>query len=55
MSLELKNRIEASLGLRLSSSLLFTYPNLTSLTRYLLDRFAFLDASLDRIETEIAK
>jgi acyl transferase domain-containing protein/NADPH:quinone reductase-like Zn-dependent oxidoreductase/acyl carrier protein len=36
MSIELKNRLEAGLGLRLSSTLLFTYPNLASLAGHLL-------------------
>ncbi|XXX76159.1 type I polyketide synthase [Sorangium sp. So ce134] len=36
MSLELRNRLEASLGLRLSAILLFTYPNPATLAGYLL-------------------
>ncbi|HYO69447.1 MAG TPA: type I polyketide synthase, partial [Archangium sp.] len=36
MSLELRNRLEASLGLKLSVTLLFTYPNLAALAEYLL-------------------
>nr|CCE88381.1 polyketide synthase [Sorangium cellulosum] len=36
MSLELRNRFEASLGIRLSAILLFTYPNVSALSRHLL-------------------
>ncbi|EYF04311.1 Malonyl CoA-acyl carrier protein transacylase [Chondromyces apiculatus DSM 436] len=36
MSLELRNRLEASLSVRLSATLLFTYPTVASLTGYLL-------------------
>ncbi|PTL76611.1 type I polyketide synthase [Vitiosangium sp. GDMCC 1.1324] len=36
VSLELRNRLEASLGLKLSATLLFTYPELASLSEYLL-------------------
>nr|CCE88380.1 polyketide synthase [Sorangium cellulosum] len=36
MSLELRNRLEASLGLRLSAILLFTYPNPATLAGHLL-------------------
>lgn len=38
LSLELRNRLEFSLGVRLSATLLFTYPNPASLSDYLLDR-----------------
>nr|AOG74797.1 polyketide synthase [Byssovorax cruenta] len=38
MSLELRNRLEASLGLKLSATLLFTYSNLAALAEHLLDR-----------------
>lgn len=37
MSLELRNRLEASLGLRLSAALLFTYASPAALTDYLLE------------------
>jgi acyl carrier protein len=40
MSLELRNRLESSLGVRLSATLLFTYPNPASLADYLLDRMS---------------
>jgi acyl carrier protein len=36
MSLELRNRLEASLGIRLSATILFTYPNTAALARQLL-------------------
>jgi acyl carrier protein len=38
LSLELRNRLESSLGVRLTSTLLFTYPNPASLADHLLDR-----------------
>ncbi|HMY14986.1 MAG TPA: SDR family NAD(P)-dependent oxidoreductase [Polyangium sp.] len=38
LSLELRNRLEFSLGVRLSATLLFTYPNPASLADYLLER-----------------
>jgi acyl carrier protein len=55
MSMELRNRLEASLGLRLSAALLFTYPNPAALADYLLTviepaaspRVAGMDDSLD--------
>jgi acyl carrier protein len=40
MSLELRNRLEASLGLKLSATLLFTYPHLASLAEHLLGEMA---------------
>nr|CCE88379.1 polyketide synthase [Sorangium cellulosum] len=36
MSLELRNRLEVSLGLKLSATLLFTYPSLAALATYLM-------------------
>ncbi|HYO66175.1 MAG TPA: SDR family NAD(P)-dependent oxidoreductase, partial [Archangium sp.] len=38
MSLELRNRLEASLGLKLSATLLFTYPNLAALAHHVVDK-----------------
>ncbi|WP_438004487.1 type I polyketide synthase [Sorangium sp. So ce321] len=38
MGLELRNRLEASLGIRLSVALLFTYPTVASLAQHLIDR-----------------
>jgi len=43
MSLELRNRLEASLGLNFSVTTLFTYPNLAALTNYLLKEMQLLD------------
>ncbi|XXX73808.1 type I polyketide synthase [Sorangium sp. So ce134] len=40
MGLELRNRLEASLGVRLSVALLFAYPTVASLSQYLLERMA---------------
>jgi len=40
LSLELRNRLEFSLGVRLSATLLFTYPNPAPLSDYLLDRMS---------------
>ncbi|MDC3954532.1 type I polyketide synthase [Polyangium jinanense] len=40
LSLELRNRLELSLGVRLSATLLFTYPNPASLADHLLDRMS---------------
>ncbi len=37
MSLELRNCLEASLGVRLSPTLIFTHPNVASLADYLHD------------------
>lgn len=38
MALELRNRIEAALGLKLSATLLWNYPTVAALTPYLLGR-----------------
>ncbi|EAU62512.1 SDR family NAD(P)-dependent oxidoreductase, partial [Stigmatella aurantiaca] len=41
MSLELRNRLEAALGMKLSATLLFTYPNLASLAQHVVGRMEF--------------
>ncbi|XXY19857.1 SDR family NAD(P)-dependent oxidoreductase [Sorangium sp. So ce216] len=38
MSLELRNRLESELGLKLTATLLYTYPNLASLTSFILNK-----------------
>nr|CCE88377.1 non-ribosomal peptide synthetase/polyketide synthase [Sorangium cellulosum] len=38
MSLDVRNRLEASLGVQFSATILFTYPSTAALARYLLDR-----------------
>lgn len=38
MSLELRNRLEQGLGLRLQATLVFAYPNLDALTAHLMER-----------------
>ncbi|WP_438004842.1 SDR family NAD(P)-dependent oxidoreductase [Sorangium sp. So ce321] len=43
-SLEFRNRLESSLGLRLSATLLFTYPNIASLADHLLTQIEAADA-----------
>lgn len=40
MSLELRNKLESSFGVRFSATLLFTYPNPASLADHLLDRMS---------------
>jgi acyl carrier protein len=40
MSLELRNRLEASLGVKLSAALLFTYSTTVALSQHLLERIA---------------
>ncbi|WP_437606620.1 SDR family NAD(P)-dependent oxidoreductase [Sorangium sp. So ce834] len=44
MSLEFRNRLESSLGLSLSATLLFTYPNIASLAEHLLTEIEAADA-----------
>ncbi|MGK3959667.1 SDR family NAD(P)-dependent oxidoreductase [Sorangium sp. So ce118] len=44
MSLELRNRLESGLGLKLPATLLFTYPNIASLAEHLLQKLAMDDA-----------
>jgi len=38
MSVEIRNRLEAGLGLRLPATVLFTYTTLTTLATHILDR-----------------
>ncbi|XXX76161.1 amino acid adenylation domain-containing protein [Sorangium sp. So ce134] len=38
MSLDVRNRLEASLGVQFSATILFTYPSTAALARYLLER-----------------
>jgi acyl transferase domain-containing protein/acyl carrier protein len=47
MSLEIRNRLEASLGLRLSAALLFTYPTTASLVDHLLAELHIEAAGMD--------
>jgi acyl carrier protein len=47
MSLEIRNRLEASLGLRLSATLLFTYPTSATLVDHLLAELHLEAAELD--------
>ncbi|XXY19856.1 type I polyketide synthase [Sorangium sp. So ce216] len=51
MSLEVRNHLEASLGMKLSATLLFTYPNLAALSEYLLDKLELSDSSPDESQT----
>ncbi|HTN88888.1 MAG TPA: SDR family NAD(P)-dependent oxidoreductase [Sorangium sp.] len=44
MTLELRNRLESGLGLKLPATLLFTYPNIASLAEHLLQQLAMDDA-----------
>ena len=49
LTLEARNRLEASLGLKLAATLLFTYANIAVLAEYLLLQIA-PPATLDRVE-----
>jgi acyl carrier protein len=49
LSLELRNRLESSLGVRLSATLLFTYPNPASLADYLIERMSLAGATKQRL------
>jgi acyl carrier protein len=49
LSLELRNRLESSLGVRLSATLLFTYPNPASLADYLIERMSSSDKTRQRL------
>jgi acyl carrier protein len=48
MSLELRNRLEASFGLRLSATLLFTYPSTMSLATHLLGQMDLAEGEGER-------
>ena len=50
MSLELRNRLEASLGIRLSATLVFAYPTPAALTEHLLERLDLAGAQPAAIE-----
>jgi acyl carrier protein len=56
MSLEVRNRLEASTGLRLSAAILFTHSTATALCDYLLEEMGFVDheleVSIDRVPNE---
>jgi hypothetical protein len=53
MSLEIRNRLEASLGLRLSAAILFTHPTTSALVEHLLVELHLdttpLEDTLDRV------
>ncbi|RME50902.1 MAG: SDR family NAD(P)-dependent oxidoreductase [Deltaproteobacteria bacterium] len=51
MGLELKNRIERGLGLKLASSLLWTYPNLDALVPFLAKEMGFSEGEEERHDT----
>ncbi|WP_437996726.1 SDR family NAD(P)-dependent oxidoreductase [Sorangium sp. So ce185] len=48
-SLEFRNRLESSLGLSLSATLLFTYPNIASLADHLLAEIEAADAPAEEV------
>ena len=52
MGLELRNQIEAGIGLRLSATLLFTYPTLRALAQYLLAQPGLADDREDVIAAD---
>jgi acyl transferase domain-containing protein/NADPH:quinone reductase-like Zn-dependent oxidoreductase/acyl carrier protein len=49
LSLELRNRLESSLGVRLSATLLFTYPNPASLADHLIERMSLTSSTTKRV------
>jgi NADPH:quinone reductase-like Zn-dependent oxidoreductase/acyl carrier protein len=49
MSLELRNRLEASLGLKLSATLVFTYPTVGALAELLLSRLEIVKQNRDEV------
>ncbi|WP_437759558.1 SDR family NAD(P)-dependent oxidoreductase [Sorangium sp. So ce1389] len=54
MSLELRNRIEASVGLRLSTTLLFAYPHAAALSEHLLERLGLAAGAEEATSAEEA-
>lgn len=53
MTLELKNRLQGSLGHTLPSTLLFEYPTIAALVGYLIDEVLSLDSvSVDESESD---
>jgi acyl carrier protein len=52
MSIELRNRLENDLGIRLSATLLFTYPTLVSLSANLLERIGYAGGAPHGVEPE---
>jgi acyl transferase domain-containing protein/acyl carrier protein len=52
MSLELRARLEASLGVRLSATILFMYPHIAALSRHLLTMLSPRAAGEDRVATD---
>ncbi|PSB05399.1 hypothetical protein C7B62_25245, partial [Pleurocapsa sp. CCALA 161] len=50
MAVELKNRLESSLGIFLSSTLLFDYPTLEGLVNYLIEKIIPMEFSLTSAE-----
>jgi acyl carrier protein len=55
MSLEIRNRLEASLGLRLSASLLYTYSTTATLVDHLLDQMSFEIRSAPQIAADVRR
>jgi myxalamid-type polyketide synthase MxaE and MxaD len=49
MALELRNRLEASLGLRLSVATLFGYPTIAALAEHLLDKLNLANAAAEEV------
>jgi acyl carrier protein len=50
MSLELRNRLEASLGLKLSATVMFTYPTVCALAELLLSRIEVVQQNRGEVE-----
>jgi hypothetical protein len=45
MSLEIRNRVEETLGVRLGATVLYTYANLTALGQHVLERLGLSDVA----------